>query len=224
MGFREIFDLKLPGGKIALVWFNSYSGIIIKTEGTSLIFDPVSIELEEYIQADAIIITHEHPDHFDPGLAKELQKRTNATVLTTPFVAQRLGGEKTRALSVGDAIVLKDVEIHAERCDHPANQPLSFIILTKSGTTIYHPSDSDPFPEMADLERKYKPDILVYLGVSIGNAARIAGLVKPQVAVSCYTDGGSQGKFIEAVGRDVPKTTAKTIKRFEIYRYPEADQ
>jgi L-ascorbate metabolism protein UlaG (beta-lactamase superfamily) len=220
VGFEEIFDLKVSPGKIALVWFNSYSGIIVKTPITILIFDPVRVKLEEYIQADVIVVTHEHSDHFAPELVRELQKKTNATVLTTPFVAQRLGGEKTKALKVSDSFAFKDVEFHAERCDHPANQPLSFIISTKSGITIYHPSDSDPFPEMAELEEKHKPNILVYLGTSFRNAAQIAKLVKPKVVLSFYTDKESQRKFIETMKEEVPKTQAKVIKRFEIYQYP----
>ena len=220
MGFEEIFDLKVSSGKIALQWFNSYSGIIIKTPESTLIFDPVKIKLEEFIQADVIVITHEHFDHFDPELVRELQKKTNATVLTTPYVAQRLRGEKTSALKVGDSFAFKDVELHAERCDHPANQPLSFVISTACRVTVYHPSDSDPFPEMVELERKYKPNILLYLEVSSENAAQIAKLVKPQVAVSFDTDMESRRKFIEAMKREAPETQAKLIKRFEIYQYP----
>lgn len=224
MGFKEIFNLRVSSGKIALVWFNSYSGIIVKTPITTLIFDPVKIELEEHIQADAIVITHEHSDHFDPELVRELQKKTNATVLTTPFVAQRLPGEKIKALKVNDSFVLKDVELHAERCDHPANQPLSFIMSTNYGITVYHPSDSDSFPEMVELEKKYKPNILLYLGTSLGNAAQIARLVRPQTVVSCYTDMESERKLIEAMKIRAPETQVKMLKRFEVYQYPEADQ
>ena len=109
MGFKEIFDLKVATGKIALVWFNSYSGIIIKTPLTTLIFDPVKIELEEHIQADAIVVTHEHLDHFDPELVRKLQRKTGALILTPPFVAQILRKEETKALEVGDSLFLKDV-------------------------------------------------------------------------------------------------------------------
>ena len=223
MGFKEIFNLRVSSGKIALLWFNSYSGIIIKAPETTLIFDPVKVKLEEYIQADAIVVTHEHFDHFDPGLVRELQKKTNATVLTTPFVAQRLGGEKTKALKAGDSFALKDIDLHAERCDHPANEPLSFVISVKSGITVYHPSDSDSFPEMVELEKKYKPNILLYLGTSLENAAQIAKLVKPQTVVSYYTDTESERKFIEALKREAPETQAKLIKQSEVYQYPEAD-
>ena len=92
MGFKEIFDLQIQAGTIALTWFNSYSGIIIRSPRATIMFDPRGIGLEKHTQADAIVITHEHSDHFDPELVRELQKRTNASILTTPFVAERLSG------------------------------------------------------------------------------------------------------------------------------------
>ena len=221
MGFKEIFDLEPFPGKIALSWFNSYSGIVIKTPGTTLIFDPVGVSVEECVQADLIVVTHEHSDHFNSRLVKELGKKTDATILTTPFVAKRLPEEKTRVLKVGDSYAVKDVEVHAERCDHPANQPLSFIISTINGITVYHPSDSDPFWEMSELVGKYKPNVLLYVGVSPNNVAQMAKLIKPQVLVSLNTDGESQRKFARALEREAPETQIKMIKRFEIYQYPD---
>lgn len=186
-----------------------------------MIFDPVKISLEDYIEADAIVITHEHLDHFDRELVRKLQKKTDALILTTPFVAQRLPGEDTRALEVGESFVIKDVRLYAERCEHPANQPLAFIISTENGITIYHPSDSEPFPEMTGIGERYKPDILVYFGTSLEKATQIARLVKPQVVVSYYADIRSQLEFAERLRIELPEANMKTIKRFEIYQYPE---
>ncbi|MBA7495551.1 hypothetical protein ES702_06138 [subsurface metagenome] len=220
MSFKEIFDFQVSPGKIALVWFNSYSGIIIKTPISTLIFDPVRIKLEECIQADVIAITHEHFDHFDPELVRGLQKKTNAPVLTSPFVAQRLPSDKVKSLRVGDSFRIKDVKLHAEYCDHPANQPLSFVISTESGITIYHPNDSNPFGGMAKLRERFKPDILLYFGTSLEKASQIARLVRPQVILSYYTDMESRRRFTDKVEREVPGTNATIIKRFEIYQYP----
>jgi len=220
MSFKEIFDLQVSPGKVALVWFNSYSGIIIKTPISTLIFDPVSIKLEEYIQADVIAITHEHSDHFEPELVKGLQKKTDALVLTPPFVAQRLPSEKVKSLGVGDSFKIKDVKLHAEYCEHPANQPLSFVISTESGITIYHPNDSNPFGGMAELRERFKPDILLYFGTSLENASQIARLVRPQVILSYYADMESQRRFTNKVEKEAPRTNAKIVKRFEIYQYP----
>lgn len=220
MGFKEILNLRVSAGTVALTWFNSYSGIMVRSPEATLIFDPRGIRLEEHIQADAIVVTHEHSDHFDPEIVAELQKRTNALILTTPFVAQRLSKGKAEALKVGDSVVIKDIELHAERCDHPANQPLSFVISTQSGITIYHPSDSEPFPEMAELRERYKPDVLLYWGTPFKNAVQIAKLVKPQIVLSYYTDVESARRFTREMIQEAPDTETKVLKRFEIYQYP----
>ena len=240
MGSEEIFKLNVPLGKLAITWFNSYSGVMVKSPGAILIFDPVKVSFEECVRANAIIITHEHLDHFDPKLAKELQQKTRAPILTTPFVAASLLNENVKALRVGDSTTIEDIELHALRCDHPANEPLSFIVSTRPlrplpnkvgggegllfpcpSPVVYHPSDSEAFPEMLEVAVKYKPNILLYVGVSPRGAAQIARLVHPKVVVSFYSDAGSEKKFIEAIRREAPETKARLIKRFEIYQYPE---
>ena len=222
MDAREIFELNIPPGKLAITWFNSYSGVVVKTPEATLIFDPVKASLGDYVQADAIVITHEHLDHFDPVLAMELHRKTKAPILTTPFVARSLPGGNVKALKVGDCFAVKDVKLHALRCDHPANEPLSFAISTRTGITVYHPGDSDPFPEMAEIVSEYRPAIVLYVGTSLGNAARIARLVKPRTIVSYYTDAESQRRLNELIQKEAPGTKARTIKRFEIYQYPNS--
>ncbi len=219
MGFREILDLKVSPGEVALAWVNSYSGIMIKTPSATVFFDPVMISLEEHIHADLLVITHEHSDHFAPELVRSLQKKIGALVLSTAFVAQRLSGAKTKILNVGDSFAARDFELHAERCEHSANQPLSFVISTESGITIYHPSDSECFPEMARLRETYKPDILLYSGTSLKNAVQIAKLINPRVVVSYYTDAESQKRFTALLRSESPGTEAETIRRFEIFRF-----
>lgn len=218
MSFKEFFDLKLSPGKVALVWFNSYSGIILKTPRTTLIFDPVMMSLEESIQADGIVITHEHVDHFEPWLAKELQKRTKAPILTTPFIAQTLSRENVKALKVGDSFDINEIRLHAEYCDHAANQPLSFIIAAE-GATIYHPSDGHPFPGMAEIREKYKPDLMLYWGTSLDNGVAIAKLIKPRVILS-YDHGTGSPRRLSQVAKQVIEAKIQTLKRFEIYQYP----
>ncbi len=219
MEFDRIFHLDLPKGKIALTWFNSYSGIAIRTPTAILIFDPVKVAEKEHIRADAIVITHEHSDHFDPELVQELQKRTGAVVLTTRFVARRLLCDNVEALTVGDSFVVKGITLYAEHCHHPANQPLSFVVAAE-GITIYHPSDSSAFPAMARIRGKYRPQVLLYWGTSLENGVEIAKLVKPQIIVSYDTEAGSSKRLIEAVGKETKEVKTKTIRRFEIYQYP----
>ena len=218
MNLDRFFQLELPQGKIALTWFNSYSGIALRTPKAILIFDPAKMGERRGIRADAIIITHEHYDHFDPKSAIELQRQIQAIILTTPFVARSLLNNRVKALSVGDSFTIKEVKLYAEHCEHPAKQPLSFIIEAE-GVTLYHPSDSDPFPEMIRLKEKYKPELLLYWGTSFKNAAEIARLICPRIIIS-YDDNSGSPQRPEAINREALGTEVQTLKQFEVYQYP----
>ena len=63
MSLKDVFSLTLPQQKIAVSWFNDYSGVVIKSPNTTIIFDPVDIKPEDVLNADVIVITHEHYDH-----------------------------------------------------------------------------------------------------------------------------------------------------------------
>jgi len=220
MGQEEIFNLKVSQGKIALAWINSYSCIVIKTSIASLVFDPVLLDPDGNFQADVIVITHEHYDHFSPILVRKLHKKTGAPILTTQFVAQRLEGIDTKILNEEEHINFKDFELYGVHCEHSANGPLSFMVSTQNGIRIYHPSDSKPFAEMVRLRKKENPDILLYSGNSLENAAQIAKLVRPRLAVSYQSDAESQRRFTSLLRKNSPTTKAKMIKLFEVYQYP----
>ena len=219
MELDRFFQLELPQGRGALTWFNSYSGIALRTPKATLLFDPVKMGERKYITADAIIITHEHYDHFDPKSALELQRQTQAIILTTPFVARSLLSDRVKALKVGDSFTLKGVKLYAEHCEHPANQPLSFVIEAE-GITLYHPSDSDPFPGMIGLREKYKPELLLYWGTSMENGVEIAKLIKPEIILSYDDSSGSPQRFREIANREILGIRIETIKQSEIYQYP----
>lgn len=220
MSLKEVFELVVPEGKIALAWINSYSGIVIKTPRTTLAFDPVMLDPVECFQADVIVITHEHYDHFSPSLARALHHKTNARVLTTQFVAQRLADVDTRVLRVNNQIVCGDLELLVTYCEHSANEPLALIISTHDGIVLYHPGDSKPIVEMAQLAKEHKPAILLYSGNSLKYAAQIAGLIKPQIAISYYSDAESLQRFRILLEGETLSTQAVMLKRFEVFQYP----
>lgn len=220
MGIKEVFDLPVPDGKIVIAWINSYSGIVLKTLRTTLVFDPIMINPAECFKADEIIITHEHYDHFSPSLVRALHHKTNARILTTQFVAQRLADVDTQVLRVNDRIVCGDLSLLVTLCEHSANEPLAFVISTQDGILLYHPGDSKPIAEMAQLAEKHKPDILLYSGNSLKNAAQIASLIKPQVTISYYSDAESLQRFRNLMATESPSTNAVMLKRFQAFQYP----
>lgn len=226
---REIMGLAVPEGRITITWFNSYSGIVIRTPTSTLIFDPVDVSPDDVPEADAIVITHEHYDHLDGGLAESLQRRTGAVVVTTPFVANQLGRvptDRLRALRVGESTTVKGTRLDAYRSDHPGRQPLTFMVTTDVGVVVYHSSDSRPFAGMRGLGERHRPDIaLCTVGIAPGTSPRsgaeIARLVRPKVAIPYHTDRmGALRRFAEML-RGEPGVRVRVLRRFQVYQYPE---
>jgi len=75
---------------ILFVWFNHYAGVLIKTPSKTIIIDPVDIRSNSFPNVDAVLITHEHYDHLDQRLVKEIQKNTDCKIIADPASTKRL--------------------------------------------------------------------------------------------------------------------------------------
>lgn len=214
---NRIFYTPVQEGEVALSLLNTYSTLVIKTEKTTTIFDPIEINLRKENKIDIIVITHEHSDHFDQALVSKLRRENHAPILTTPFVAEVLGGteEDVKPLRAGESFGLRDVGIHSEHSNHTGNQPLSFVICTDAAN-IYHPNDSRPFPEMDMIGKKYRPELMVYTGNLVGLLPEIQEMIRPQIILS-YPDL----RFEEMI---LPEVEIKILKYGEVYRYPFSRQ
>lgn len=212
---------------VAITWFNDYSGVIIKTPTSTLIFDPVNIELEKIQCADVIVVTHEHWDHFDAELVRKLQERTGATVVTTPFVGSQLEvpENKLTCLKAGTSITLGKVKLDALYSDHPGEQPLTFLITTDDSLKIYHTNDSRPYQGMKVIGEKHHPDITfctvgIAPGTSPESGVKVAKLTRTRVAIPYHTDQPEMlRRFSQIMASDAPSIGVKILRKFEIYEY-----
>lgn len=213
--WEDIFALELGPGWVGLTTFNSHSGLLLKTPFSTIIFDPISIDPATFSRIDTITITHEHWDHLDISVITDIQCRTGALVLTTAFVAQllhKIPSSKIKALEPGDLVFYKGIRFNALRSNHPGHQPLAFLITTQEGVKLYHPSDSDPFPEMGLLATYPGVDILIYLGDSLSKAVQIADLVQPKTILCRYINGKALSEKTGAL--------VKPLEQHAAYLYP----
>lgn len=229
MSLKDIFGVTVSEGKVALTWFNNYSGTVIRTPTSTLIFDPVEIRLTDVPQADVIVITHEHHDHFEADFTRTLQKQTGAVVVTTPFVAGqlvRVPSDKLKVVSAGESVTVGEVRLEAGRSDHPGSQSLTFMI-TANNISIFHSSDSRPHPRMKRIREKAAPDIALCTvdiapGTSPRSGAEIAKLVRPRIAIPYHTSReGPLREFAAILAREAPEIRTRILRRFEVYEYPE---
>ena len=169
---------------------NTHSSIRINDEKVIYI-DPFRIT-EESHDADIILITHSHYDHFSPDDIKKVMKQE--TVLVCPESmkeADDMGLEVVR-VSTSDKIEVLGISIETVAAYnklkpfHPkSNGWVGYIINSSSNGRIYVAGDTDLTSE----NQNVKCDIaMLPVGgtytMNFKKAAKLANIIKPEVSLS----------------------------------------
>ncbi|MBD8870808.1 MBL fold metallo-hydrolase [Nocardioides donggukensis] len=128
----------------------------IEYDGSVVVLDPgVFTDPEAVDGADAVLITHEHPDHYDDTRLRA----TDAAVFTIGAVAARIGedapdlAERVTVVSPGErfdvgALAVRTVgERHAVIHPELPRFDNSGFLLTAGGERVFHPGDALTLPE-----------------------------------------------------------------------------
>jgi L-ascorbate metabolism protein UlaG (beta-lactamase superfamily) len=132
----------------------------VERDGAVLVIDPGTFtEVGVLDGADAVLVTHEHPDHLD---VDKLAGRPDLTVHTHPDVAAKLDGfpGTVHAVHAGDLFQAAGFEVQAYGGQHalihqdiPRIANLGFLIEG----SIFHPGDSLEVPAGASVETLLVP-------------------------------------------------------------------
>lgn len=217
----------LSRGQISLSWLNKYSCILFKSPHTSILIDPVNIDPSLFNKLDAILITQDAFDHLDESLVEEIQSRTDCTVIADTTSSSKLTGlipdEKIKIAHIKDEFQIEECRIYVERSAASLISPLTYIIISEDGISVYHTSDSKPFEEMSIIGEKYKIDVCF---CAVGYASRvtpktgfeIVKLIKPKLALPYH--GVKLKEFVNLVSRKIPNVKTKVLKVGEEIIYP----
>jgi L-ascorbate metabolism protein UlaG (beta-lactamase superfamily) len=213
--------------EVLLAWFNHYSGVTVKTPSKTLVVDPVDVKSRDFKNVDALLISHEHYDHFDQSLVSEIHKQAQCMVIADPTSTRRLQNiipsEKLQEVQPGSEVKIGEVSVKAEKSNHPAATPITFIITSEDGVKVFHTSDSLPFPEMATIGEREKFDV-VFCTVGIASntpetGVEIVRLTKPKVAIPYHTGSIADLKqFAEILKKEMPKVTCLIPEVGKIYQ------
>jgi L-ascorbate 6-phosphate lactonase len=134
---------------VFFTWFNQYAGILLKTPTKTLVIDPVDIKVKDLHNVDAILITHEHYDHLDPPLIEGLQKDNNCDVIVDSTSLRKLQNviskEKLVEVKPGVEIKIGEVTVKAEKCNHPAQTPVTYVVTSENNLKSITPLTVCPF-------------------------------------------------------------------------------
>ena len=125
------------------------SCLVLEKDGQRLAIDVGSLltprySLEDLGQLDAVLYTHEHPDHYDPGLAEQLAAQ-GVKLYANQSVARLVGQgvdtvtNRQKFEVAGFAIEAYDLP-HCKLTDGSDGPPNTGFIVDG---TLFHPGDGD---------------------------------------------------------------------------------
>jgi L-ascorbate metabolism protein UlaG (beta-lactamase superfamily) len=182
----------------AVEWLG-HSGFRIRAGRAVTYIDPYRVEAGP--QADLILITHDHYDHFSPQDVETLS-RDSTLLVAPPSVAERLTG-RVHSISPGESIEpdgMRGLEVRAIPAYNTSKRDASGNVfhpresggvgydVRVGGERLYHSGDTDVIPEMDEVAG-VDVALLAVSGVYVmtaGEAAEAARRIQPQVAVPMH--------------------------------------
>jgi len=210
-----------PGGNVGTMRLTKHAHSCVRLEhaGTTIVIDPGMFGTPDDVAgADAILITHEHPDHFD----LDLLRHSTAPIFTIAAVATDIHagapevGERVTVVEAGQRWEIGGIaatavgELHAVIHEDLPRFHNSGYVLDLGGTTVFHPGDALTVPKHHRIDVLLAPVCAPWMRVSEGiDFAREVGAGR-NVAIHdrIYSDVGlriADGHFhrlLEASGQD----------------------
>jgi L-ascorbate metabolism protein UlaG (beta-lactamase superfamily) len=172
-----------------LTWHGHSAFAITSNQKTILVdpwFDgnPSAKAAAANIEADLILVTHDHDDHV--GQALDICKRTGATLGCIVELAAKLKAQGLPAsqilngigFNIGGTVTHEGISVTMTQAHHSCESgvPAGFIIRLENGYTVYHAGDTGIFSSMALWGKLYKIDLalLPIGGVFTMDAAQAA--------------------------------------------------
>jgi L-ascorbate metabolism protein UlaG (beta-lactamase superfamily) len=135
----------------------------------------------------AVVITHEHPDHFDPErLAEIMDKNPSALVLAPHSISDKLEAFNHQAVTAGEMLEVEPFSLafhggqHATiHADIPSIENVGIVI----NDLIYYPGDSFTLPGQA-IDTLLLPASAPWMKIS--EAINFLEAIKPRLAIPTH--------------------------------------
>jgi L-ascorbate 6-phosphate lactonase len=237
----KIKNIIVPPGSIAIFWIGQ-SGFVFKTSNHKVVYiDPYLSNCVERIEglvrlvpapllpgeveADIILLTHDHIDHVDPDCILEICQASKASIIGPTSCINHLlkigvDSSQVSELNRGNIIELDGIRIGAVYSKDFSEDGVGYI-LKSDGITTYITGDTSYVPEL-DLVKIALIDILItsingggkYGNLTPQEATQLTLKLQPRYVIPAHygmfkENTGDPGKFLEALSN--AKSTAEPI-------------
>jgi L-ascorbate metabolism protein UlaG (beta-lactamase superfamily) len=132
-----------------------HSCVRLEKDGAVLVIDPGTFTdaAAALAGASAVLVTHEHPDHFDAdAIRAALQADPELTLWANASITGQLGefGDRVRETHHGDALSVAGFSVHVYGVDHALiHRDIPLVVNTGFLVEgeLFHPGDSYTVPE-----------------------------------------------------------------------------
>lgn len=243
----EILEVQVPPASVRLWWLGQ-AGFAFKTPAGKIVYaDPyLSDAVErlhgfkrlslapisaEQVQADLVILTHEHTDHLDPDAVPVIARRNPACRFAAPAGCE--DGLKKAGIQSPAWILLKPnlahrldaMTIHTTPADHGdyAVSALA-LVLDFDGLRVLLTGDTSLRPGLFKPLFDLRPDVVlpcingVFGNMNHIDAAMLVQQAAPRVAIPCHywtfaeQGAGDPGGFIHACRNLAPSVQAMLLR------------
>jgi L-ascorbate 6-phosphate lactonase len=240
---RQIRELFVPPGSLGIFWLGQ-AGFVFKTPAGKIIYtDPyltgsVQEALPEYgfgfkrltpsllepeeVEADYVISTHSHADHFDVQAVPVIARSPRPHFIGAPdcrelYLQAGAPPERFTILHAGERLDLDGVQLSGVYADHGELAPDALgLWFDFAGITVWQVGDSAYRPDAWQELFERGVDVLIPpINGAFGNlneeeAARLAHDVHARVVIPCHfwtfpLHGGDPAKFLEACKQHAPE-------------------
>ncbi len=186
----NLFSYDIQNGELAIMWLGNHqkgslegyasAGFLLRTSNYAIAIDPSSLLLDDIgslDRLDAIFITHDHGDHFNPDTVIAMQTKTDSFVIADPTSASmlidKIPEDKLIQIESNEQITISEITVDAFAAEHPTETPLVYVIEF-DGFRIFHGSDSGFVEDLKNIESR--------VHVAIVPAGDPSPTASPQVA------------------------------------------
>jgi L-ascorbate 6-phosphate lactonase len=253
----QIKELHVDSGSLAIFWL-AQAGFVYKTPGGTIVYVdaylsdcvhrmlsdvlygfkrimPAPLAPEE-VEADVVVCTHSHPDHFDYDAIPVLARNARIRFVAAPdcrVELEKLGVPEDRYTIIheGETLTFGDVRLTGVYADHGDLAPEALGVLVQSGDIkVWQVADTAYRPDKWQAIFAAGVDVIMppingaYGNLDGAEAAKLAHDARARVAIPCHfwmfaEHGGSPAQFLDACKELAPGVEPHLMAQGELLVY-----